>query len=278
MKKIKLSAPGKIIISGEHAVVYGYPGLVAAVNKRVYLTVTTKKDGFNFRFKTEIPNKSGFGSSGCYAALEAAALSWIIGKKSLNREQISQTALSIENIAHAPSSGIDTTIAVYGGVLFYQKEKGFKKLKFDNLPQFLLINTGKPQETTGKMVAEIVGRKVKEKNTRVINSLKEISRLPRRFIKALRQEDHRQLKNLIIENERLLEKIGIVGKKAIKIINDIEKLGGAAKICGGGGISKGSGIALVYHNNLSLIKKFCQKNKLEYFEAKLGEKGLSLEK
>lgn len=38
MKKIEVSAPGKLMIFGEHAVVYGHPCIVTAVDQRIYLT------------------------------------------------------------------------------------------------------------------------------------------------------------------------------------------------------------------------------------------------
>ena len=38
-KIIKISAPGKIILSGEHAVVYGYPAIVTAINRRITVKI-----------------------------------------------------------------------------------------------------------------------------------------------------------------------------------------------------------------------------------------------
>lgn len=42
--KIKISAPGKLMLLGEHAVVYGYPCIVTAVDKRLYLEAEVLKE------------------------------------------------------------------------------------------------------------------------------------------------------------------------------------------------------------------------------------------
>jgi|SaaInlStandDraft_5_1057022.scaffolds.fasta_scaffold06447_2 mevalonate kinase len=45
MKKVTTSAPGKLMIMGEHAVVYGNPCIVTAVDQRIYATVEANGEG-----------------------------------------------------------------------------------------------------------------------------------------------------------------------------------------------------------------------------------------
>jgi len=42
---VTVKAPGKVILYGEHAVVYGEPALAMAVNKYVYVTAKVRDDG-----------------------------------------------------------------------------------------------------------------------------------------------------------------------------------------------------------------------------------------
>ena len=62
MNSIRYSAPGKVILSGEHAVVYGKPALVCAIDKRLSVTFTSsnkteyKDTVFPILEKSVIPN------------------------------------------------------------------------------------------------------------------------------------------------------------------------------------------------------------------------------
>jgi mevalonate kinase len=52
MNKINVSAPGKLMLLGEHAVVYDHPCLVTAVDKRMRATVELL-DNLDFQLETE---------------------------------------------------------------------------------------------------------------------------------------------------------------------------------------------------------------------------------
>jgi len=82
----------------------------------------------------------------------------------------------------------------------------------------------------------------------------------------------------IKENQRLLEKIGVVGERAKKMVKEIEGLGGMVKICGAGGIKTGSGIMLCFHEDIDRLIQLVRENKWKYYQVELGVKGVRYEK
>eukprot|EP01084_Bolivina_argentea_P222461 376539_1 len=79
---LRASAPGKIILSGEHAVVYGIKSVSTAINKRTYVTIYEPIDihrVINLREKPSINNNSQSPTnSTLILKLEHAILSWKI--------------------------------------------------------------------------------------------------------------------------------------------------------------------------------------------------------
>lgn len=43
---VRVSAPGKCILIGEHAVVYGEPAIISAIDRRIFITALKSKDIF----------------------------------------------------------------------------------------------------------------------------------------------------------------------------------------------------------------------------------------
>jgi galactokinase/mevalonate kinase-like predicted kinase len=62
-----------------------------------------------------------------------------------------------------------------------------------------------------------------------------------------------------------------------KIIREIESSGGAAKINGGGGKTKGTGMLLIYHKDLKKLQKALKNYKLISTQLTLGVEGLKIE-
>jgi len=309
-RAVVVSAPGKIIFSGEHSVVYGQPALLAAIDRRLFVKTEktqrgieitadepvelakhalekTKeilggeiKGGLKIKITSQIPVARGMGSSAALAVAMAGSLSryW---KKPWNKNLINQIAYEIEKKQHGNPSGGDNSIVCFGGFLRFQKENGcfkLKPLKFDfKLPEFVLLDSGRAKETTGEMVAGVRG-KYQQQKTKMTRVLKTVGSLTEKMIACFQQRRFRRLPELIKENELRLEEMGVVGEKARSLIRKIEKLGGAAKICGAGGLKEGSGVVLGYHPDQKLIINFAKKQKIPYFLVKLGVQGARDEK
>lgn len=317
---VTVSAPGKVHLMGEHAVVYGKPALLSAVNLRIYVAIkaqghnqkgknkrvidiiSEEKVGypehavnylldrlnvkkfppFEVAIKSQIPVGYHLGSSAALAVALSGAFMYFF-KKSWNQIQINELAYEIEKKAHINPSGGDNTASTFGGFIWFRKELEFIKcicqipMKLSpKLNRFFLIETGRPEESTGEMV-EYVRLKMKNEKSKIIKQLNINEEQVKRITLALKDGDLKMIINAIKTGEKTLENIGVVSKKAMQIIREVEEAGGAAKILGGGGRRSGVGYLLCYHKDRKKIQRLDGIKGLAIRTITLGEEGVRLE-
>jgi len=291
MTSITYSAPGKVIISGEHSVVYGKPALVCAIDKRLSITFSPsqktehkdsifpileksvvdflnkkkepfKKAGYTYSVRSSIPMGRGLGSSAAYCACIAAGLLELFTGREWSKDDINVCSYQMEKYFHKNSSGVDTTTSVMGGLIYYRKEFEFLKtissltikIPKNIIDSLLLIDTGTPTETTGEMV-QSVGVLYNEDSDKMESILNEIEKTTKRIIVSLMKEDSSFLKDNIQSNQVLLEKIGVVSDKTKRLLFQLQNVG-VGKITGAGGKKDASGYVLFYTEKMDeCIKK-----------------------
>lgn len=308
---IVVSAPGKIHLLGEHAVVYGKPALLTSVNLRLIVTITpssqnkidpdlknikkiiegvVKKElnikkipSYDLEISSKIPIGSSLGSSAAVSASYIAALLSYL-KVKWDLELINKLAFEVEKIFHGNPSGADNSTAVFGGLVWYRKEtpdlKIIHPLSFSIPPKiarnFSLINTGTPKESTKDMVVKV--KELYDKKPKLVNRfLEKQEKLVRDLIPAIKELNDKELIRIIREGEKNLESIGVCSPQVKKIIREIESAGGAAKICGGGGSNGPTGVLLCYHKDPTKLKTIIKSYNLDHFNTTLGVEGLRLE-
>jgi mevalonate kinase len=266
---------------GEHSVVYGYPAILASIDRRLQVTVTTSDSypsslllnfpeakiiiekcievvkkatnisslpNLSIEVHSDIPIGCGLGSSAALAVCAIAALLKVT-KNIWNPIKVNELAYEVEKFQHGNPSGGDNTVVCFGGLLWYRKEVEFLKSIWNlpvssyHIPKLLLIDSGRPKESTGEMVS-----KVKELHLKKTHSVDEIfkdqERLTRDFLTSLKEGNNENIHKDIYKAEQNLEDLGVVSSSAKKIIRKIEELGGVAKISGAGGSETGSGSSL----------------------------------
>ncbi len=303
---ISVSVPGKIHLSGEHAVVYGRPALLAAINRRLTVSIAAqnhgvridatedqgyirhvmevvkkhtgiaKLPGLTLTVTSEFPAGYHLGSSAAVAAGIVGALLYFL-KKTWNPMLINQLAFEAEKKMHGNPSGGDNSAVVYGGFLWFRRELPFLR-SFWQLPlrlpetlnHFFLIDTGRPKENTAAMV-RFVQRQHQKSKAKYEKLFGDNEEQTKRIAGAIKEADEALLIHAMQGAERTLEAMGVVSGKVLPVIRAIEKAGGAAKILGGGGRAGGVGYLLCYHRSPKSLGLPCE-------PITLGEEGIRLEK
>ncbi len=279
---ISYSAPGKIILFGEHAVVYGYPAIAIAINRRVRTEIKeTNKKGIYIKspnlygdtyfqigskiepanpfyslvaimnrekqvlgdlssfveisIRSSLPVGAGLGSSAAVAVSFLKTISEYNGRK-LTQKAINNLAYEIEKIHHGTPSGIDNTLATYGGgIRFEQGEIERLNVNLDKA-YVVVIDTKVPRRTI-EMVNKV--RTFYERKTKAVEEIfKKISIITKQGEKSLIRGDLEQLGNLMKQNHVLLNKLGVGHEKLDHIVtelNENETLGYKLTGAGGGG-------------------------------------------
>lgn len=250
--------------------------------------------GFHLDIDSQIPMGSGHGSSAAVAASVVGAVSSFLRRQEsrsikdaslmTSLDTIGSIAIEVEQKKHGNPSYGDVATVINGGLIWFQKktpEKIIVKPLDFSVPEsiaqnLIVIQSGVPEESTGEMVHSVSEfRKLHHETFEKILNHQE--RLTSELLDVFKNENDGSLKAILKDAENNLETIGIVSESAKKLIRTIEKTGGAAKVCGAGGKSKGSGIILAYHTDKNAIETVAKENRLDYYSVQLGGEGLTIQ-
>ena len=265
MSKYRGSAPGKIILSGEYAVVFGHPGIAVPSSRCIQITfiedpseknakiqwngitgderwtmhllhiihecqkIARREFRGTVRVHNELPLGKGMGSS---TALLIAAVRCFLGEDS------EEPARALEDLFSPGHSGIDFTVIWDGKPVMFQHGKPTTNatISMNLLKESILVDSGTPNEPTPELVAWIRSREED-----VTPSLEIIGKCTERLFNG---DEPMQI---FRDHHRAQVRLGVVPHDVQELIERIERLGGAAKVTGAGAKTGGGGIVIALH-------------------------------
>ncbi len=259
-----ISAPGKLMLFGEHAVVYGHPCITTAVDIRLSVSIESTGDGKitinapevkdtrfvdaaitlatnewhirhnGFRLSTKSPFSGcyGFGSSSAVTVATLKALAGL-GNTDIDERKLFDAAYNIVLSIQGTGSGFDVASAVYGGTLYFLKGgKVIDPLAVDDMP--LVIGYTKVKSNTVDVVKMVAGKQEKypEKVNRIFLGIAELVDQAKAEILA---GDWERVGRLMDFDQEYLRDLGVSSEKLEALITAAKSAGAwGAKLSGAG--------------------------------------------
>ena len=309
--KSKASAPGKVILFGEHFVVYGVKAILCAINKRISVTAEKSEEN-KISIKSNIgnltlePNKliSEINSplkpfyylankmiqnqnTGIEIIVESdiplgvglgsSSACCVAGAAAISRLFNKTSKEEILKLAiEAEKTIFENTSGADCTVCTYGGIMEYDKEngfnKIESEPNFhLVIANSNIEHSTESVVARV--REFKEKDeTKFATLCNNESKLVKDVLGLLKENNIKEIGNKAIQNQEYLETIGISNDKLREMIQIGQNKSFGAKITGAGG--GGCIFALTDESNLDqTMNQFKEKN-YDCFSVKIDFKGL----
>lgn len=313
VQSVTVSAPGKLMLAGEYAVLRGSPALVTAVDRRAFITLnpngnaasTLPAEAIAARRVAEgilgaVPGtlslnvaqlrdpssdvKLGLGSSAAAAAGAAAAVFAAHGH-ALDQETIGQVFRAAMQGHHeiAPrGSGADVAAAVLGGFIRFEPGTNGPRASSIQWPkaiEILIIWTGKPARTSD-FIAKVEAMEKRDPSAATA-SFDRIQRAARTMIDAVEAGDVGALIDATCEHHNATAELGErsgapIVEDRLQLVSELaQQAGGAAKPSGAGG---GDAAVAFFPDEMSKDRcsKACADHGLALLSLRLGADGVRL--